>query len=360
MTMPSFRRIHTLATVSAIALLTGCAGGHTSSQPLQGVSAGVAWEIIDLRQRASTDGRAIRWYYTIVLKEVAGRAVDFKTIERSMHGQLSVETAETFPFTRHLAPKSDQRLSVWDGVRRNAFAPGTFGGVGQEPVRVLRRFRGRDESGTPVTVDVQVQLHAGVGSKAPVPAAIELPPATTLDPGDVRSLAGIWRGYYRDDSPFAVPLQLTVAEDGTFEGTIDEPVTSRFRGKLAIRDGRVAYARGADTGTLTLHRGGADRVLDGTITGTREGQQAGTTYPVSFTFRLAAVGRPSATPEPAPLTNDGVIAMVKAGLDENVILQKIQTTPPAFDVRYEELLRLRSAGVSNRIVDAMIARMTKP
>jgi len=53
--------------------------------------------------------------------------------------------------------------------------------------------------------------------------------------------------------------------------------------------------------------------------------------------------------------------MVRAGLDENVILMKINTAAPAFDVRYDALLRLSQAGVSNRILDAMVARsLTKP
>jgi hypothetical protein len=314
--------------------------------------------------------------------------VEFETVERSVLGQLSVEAAQTSVFTRRLAPNSELRLPVWDGVFQHTHASGTFGGVGQTRVSVLRRFSGKDQTGKPIAVEVTVHLDSSTGKRMPEPTAIALPPAIVVQPDDLRTLAGTWRGYFRDGSPFALPLQFTVAENGTFEGAIDAPVTSRARGSLVIRDGRIAYTRGPDTGFLTLHQQGNQRVLDGTISGTREGNQPGTTYPVSFAFRLAAVASggsgataapvspPSASPSRPPssttsptvppstatsaqsdvLTNDGVPAMVKAGIDESVILLKIRSGASAFDVRADALVQLKQAGVSDRILEAIVTR----
>jgi hypothetical protein len=54
------------------------------------------------------------------------------------------------------------------------------------------------------------------------------------------SLAGQWHGYHHDDRGFAIPLDVTIKEDGSFEATSEPPGSYRFRGgTVAIRDGQV-------------------------------------------------------------------------------------------------------------------------
>lgn len=66
--------------------------------------------------------------------------------------------------------------------------------------------------------------------------------------------------------------------------------------------------------------------------------------------------RSSDTSRPHPLTNDTVMRMSKAGLDDSVILGTIQTQPVAFDTSPDDLIRLKDAGVSQTVIAAMQAR----
>ncbi|MGI4826695.1 MAG: hypothetical protein ACRYFU_00655 [Janthinobacterium lividum] len=55
------------------------------------------------------------------------------------------------------------------------------------------------------------------------------------------------------------------------------------------------------------------------------------------------------------LTNDTIIRMSKAGLDEHVILQTIKTEPGAYDTAPDDLIALKTAGISQHIIAAMQA-----
>ena len=55
------------------------------------------------------------------------------------------------------------------------------------------------------------------------------------------------------------------------------------------------------------------------------------------------------------LTNESVIGMVQAGLAENVIIQKIRASPRKFDTSTDGLIKLKAAGVPDKIVEAMIS-----
>jgi hypothetical protein len=58
-------------------------------------------------------------------------------------------------------------------------------------------------------------------------------------------------------------------------------------------------------------------------------------------------------PAPARMTNDAVIAMVTAKVPESVILSQIRASETAFDLSAEEVIRLASEGVSERIIETM-------
>ena len=55
------------------------------------------------------------------------------------------------------------------------------------------------------------------------------------------------------------------------------------------------------------------------------------------------------------LTNESVIGMVKAGLAESVIIQKIRASSRKFDTSTDGLIKLKAAGVPDKIVEAMIS-----
>lgn len=60
------------------------------------------------------------------------------------------------------------------------------------------------------------------------------------------------------------------------------------------------------------------------------------------------------------LTNDSIVTLVKAGLGEEVILSKIQLSQGQYDVSTAGLLRLKTDGVSERIIKAMLDTSAKP
>jgi hypothetical protein len=55
------------------------------------------------------------------------------------------------------------------------------------------------------------------------------------------------------------------------------------------------------------------------------------------------------------LTNDSVIQMVKGGLPEAVVIAKIKSTPSKFDLKTDSLLSLKKAGVTDKILEAMVS-----
>jgi hypothetical protein len=62
----------------------------------------------------------------------------------------------------------------------------------------------------------------------------------------------------------------------------------------------------------------------------------------------------------APLTNDDITALVKAGLTASVIEEKISASPVAFDVSTTGLVALNKAGVPQSVIKAMIAASKNP
>lgn len=58
------------------------------------------------------------------------------------------------------------------------------------------------------------------------------------------------------------------------------------------------------------------------------------------------------------LTNDSVLKMVKAGLAESVIVTMIQQQPGNYSLKVDDLIALKQAGVSEKVMGAMAARAT--
>lgn len=56
------------------------------------------------------------------------------------------------------------------------------------------------------------------------------------------------------------------------------------------------------------------------------------------------------------LTNDSVIKLVKAGMGDDVVVNMIDTQPGNFAVGVDDLIALKSAGVSDKVIAAMVVR----
>jgi len=72
-------------------------------------------------------------------------------------------------------------------------------------------------------------------------------------------------------------------------------------------------------------------------------------------FLLAAVALAQAA-----LTNDGVIRMVKAGLGEDLVVSMIKSQPARYATGPDDVIALKSAGVSDKVIAAMIELMAPP
>ncbi len=59
------------------------------------------------------------------------------------------------------------------------------------------------------------------------------------------------------------------------------------------------------------------------------------------------------------LTNDSIVGLVKAGLGEELIINKIKVSQGEYDLSTDGLLRLKVAGISETVIKAMIEASTK-
>ena len=58
----------------------------------------------------------------------------------------------------------------------------------------------------------------------------------------------------------------------------------------------------------------------------------------------------------APIDNEGVIKLVKSGMTEDMIISVIQQQPGSYVLGADDLVALKAAGVSEKIIAAMLAK----
>jgi hypothetical protein len=58
-----------------------------------------------------------------------------------------------------------------------------------------------------------------------------------------------------------------------------------------------------------------------------------------------------------PLTNDSIVKLVKAGLGEDEIISIINTQPGGYLAGADDIMALKTAGVSGKIIAAMVNKM---
>ena len=78
---------------------------------------------------------------------------------------------------------------------------------------------------------------------------------------------------------------------------------------------------------------------------------------ISFPLSLAAQSNTNAptaaTTSAGSLSVDDVIKLSKAGFDDDVIIQKIKKQGQPFDLTTDQLIQLKSASVSSRVIQVM-------
>ena len=71
---------------------------------------------------------------------------------------------------------------------------------------------------------------------------------------------------------------------------------------------------------------------------------------------LAALALPINSYGQAPLTNDSIVKLTKAGLTEDVIIGMVNLQPSQYSLTPDDLIALKKDGVSDKIIAAMIAK----
>ena len=86
------------------------------------------------------------------------------------------------------------------------------------------------------------------------------------------------------------------------------------------------------------------------------------TIPVAWPFQAALQKRSTNQPaaKPAVMTNQDVIKLTQAKISEDIIIAKIQQSKTRFDTSVEALVTLQKAGVSERVIQAMMNPATTP
>jgi hypothetical protein len=173
-----------LATVTA-----GCAAGDLQqSNAYRGDSGPVNWEVVGIRTNLSDDARRIQWDFTVILRETAGRAIQFEQLETSAQGSGHPDAlmagVHQDPFRLRLAARDEYRFNMNYSLTFVTAAGGGFGDLpgGHGGVTVLYRLKGLDESGQSVTVAIPVALHPGAGSRVRRPVTAREQVSPTLDP----------------------------------------------------------------------------------------------------------------------------------------------------------------------------------
>lgn len=59
-----------------------------------------------------------------------------------------------------------------------------------------------------------------------------------------------------------------------------------------------------------------------------------------------------------PLTNESVIKLVGSGIGDELVIQMIRSQPGKYSIEPDAIVRLKSSGVSEKIISAMVARMS--
>lgn len=58
----------------------------------------------------------------------------------------------------------------------------------------------------------------------------------------------------------------------------------------------------------------------------------------------------------APMTNDSIKKMVKAGLSDDIVISTIKSQPAKYSTTPDDLIALKAAGVSDRVISALVGK----
>src|SRR5262245_4809674 len=172
-------------------------------------------------------------------------------------------------------------------------------------------------------------------------------------------VSGQWTGTWSAQQQYSGPCRLELVQRGQeLTGTVHimgRPVApSDFAvavtGTMQGGTGEITFVAPIAGSSPRQARYELRLAVDGTLIGSEKGG-------FFSTVALRRTRAPSASVAAAPdetLTNDAVIAMVKGGLGEGLIIAKIRSTPSSFDLRSDALVAMKQAGVSDSVLEVMM------
>lgn len=187
---------------------------------------------------------------------------------------------------------------------------------------------------------------------------------------EIKNLAGTWRGTAQDLSGVRTPWEVVVREDGTFQWSQGAPDPRSGVGTLMITGDAIVFALGQDRGVVTISESGRGRrQMSAQISGTTDqGFRYGYSAELEFVGRTEAKvpggvrvaqtspqGSQPGTGSDDALTNEAVVAMVRAGLSERIIIAKIRSSRRSFDTSSNALIKLKGANVPEAVIEAMLS-----
>jgi tetratricopeptide (TPR) repeat protein len=188
-----------------------------------------------------------------------------------------------------------------------------------------------------------------------------------LDEGDKEATAGLWQ---RALETYETAPQLPKPEDDAYRlynigvayealayKTEDQKAAMKFLDEAAINYGKAIDAKPSEKYFLEPQKRIETALAHYKRLENEENERARAATNKSLPASAASNAKPS---EPKPLTNEKVIAMVKAGLDDDTVAQAIRTAKLArFDLSTSGLQALSTNGVSDQVLKAMKVRAAR-
>jgi outer membrane lipoprotein SlyB len=147
---------------------------------------------------------------------------------------------------------------------------------------------------------------------------------------------------------FGTALLIVAAGCYTPEGREDRTATGALAGgAIGAGTGAIIGSQSGHAGTGALI-GGMIGALTGGIIGNAMDQQQRETLEQSSPQTMRRIERG------APLTLADVKALSRAGVSDDIIISQIRNSRTVFYLNTSEIIELKEAGVSNRVIDTMI------
>jgi len=175
-------------------------------------------------------------------------------------------------------------------------------------------------------------------------------------------VSGQWSGTWSASPQYNGPCWLAlVQKGGELTGEVQvagRPIlpasyTAPVKGRVQGDRGEIVWTSPLAGDSPHISRYEFRLVGDDTLTGSGIGPRGSLT---TLTLKRSGAAPRAPVSGQEILTNDSILQMVGSGLPEGLIVAKIRSSQTTFDVRTETLIALKQVGVSDNVLEAMVAQ----